>query len=281
MLNIPETTELIQKIRTRKEIKQLASHVLSKTMLEKLGDGAKIVEFKSVILNYADKNENANLRLKRELYREIKIPSYQVRDLLEINKGFFKKLVDNQILVSSYQKKWTYGMVKYFSYTNILRCIHSSEFKELKKNYDANHEKNVKRAAKANKTKLEKGVHMLESFDFRIRKIEPDLIYRKMILTKLNHDKLVEEEYPEKYYYISSPSYEGLDSAPEEDRNRWVDNYIRHHLTNYDKISDYLGQIVFKQYMYDNLLSDWVTKQIRTVYPFYKRNTYVSQYCKH
>jgi hypothetical protein len=72
------------------------------------------------------------------------------------------------------------------------------------------------------------------------------------------------------------PTLQDLQNAPVADQNRWVDNYIRHQLTNYDDI-DIEGLVGVHQ-MYAADLRAKMTAKIRQVYPFYRMDTYVQNY---
>lgn len=274
-MNIPSIEVLIKKIKTRKENDLLAEELLTKTMLDKLGPKPKIVDIQRVIVTRAASNIRVGEKLQKWLYDEVEVTGKHVQELLGINVGLRNKLVDQKILVptEAVNNRNGNGVILLFTYTDVLKCVDSDKYKELKAKYDTNHDKNVASAKKAVVTKAIQIEQMVDDFGVKVTKVNPTSLYRSALTSKAEFKQMMDLEYGSE-----TSTYEDLDTAPDEHRNRWVDNYIRHELTNYDDVDEYLKGKSGKNAMYSKYLPEKMTKEIRKIYPFYKQGTYVAIY---
>lgn len=273
-MNIPDLTVLVQKIKTTKEVSKLAEQILTDYGLRKLGPNAKKADIGSAIIKRAKSNKKIHQQLQNYLYENVEITATGTQELLGINSYFRQKLVECGILISTSEKKNAKGkgMVHYFSYANILRCVHNSRYEEMKEEYYKKHEKNVERLEKINKVNPVNVKQEIDEFDVRVKKVDPETLYRRALDSKSSNNR--------KYHPSDYSTYCNLTFAPEEDRNRWIDNFIRHRLTNYDQLNHCLEGQYFVDNVYEKIIPEKFTEEIRKVYPFYKRNTYVAEYGK-
>lgn len=279
-MNIPSIEVLIKKIRTREENELLAKELLTKPMLEKLGSKPKIADIQESIIARATANKQIHKKLQKWLYDEVEITGKHAQELLGVNTRLRNKLVDQKVLIptTAVNNRFGSGDILLFTYTNVLKCVNSSEFKVLKEKYDTSHDKNVKSAKKAIDTKQINIERMVDDFGVKVKKVNATSLYKAVLTNKVEF-KVNKLLYLGKDT-IDAPTYQDLDSASADNHNRWVDNYIRHNLTNYDDVELYLKGKSGKKSMYGdgNRLAEKMTKEIRKVYPFYKQGTYVAIY---
>lgn len=275
-MELPTIEELLPHIRTKLEIREVARLTLTNHQLKVLGDQAKIVDFQQAMLKRASRNKKVYKVLKNWLYSNLEIPSYKAQELLGINNGLRTKLIGQGVLVPTSERKSKYGngSVKYFTYENVMKCYSNSQFKTEYENYQIHHKDNVARADKAVKTKQAKSREKMNAYQVKVERVDLVSIYKMALNEKLDFQHATVQ--------MDSDwlRYSDLDQAPDKDRNRWVDNYIRHCLTNYDEMDSILRNQVGKNELF---VSEWRQKvniEIKRVYPFYQANRYVQKYVK-
>lgn len=279
MDNLPSLEVLILKLRRSAELQSLAQTLLTPKMYAALPPRPKLVELREAIMRRAGTNVRVRQRLAKVLYARIEVTATTAQELLGINVGLRNKLIAANIFVPTSQvpNQWGKGMVKLISYANVLACYHDPRFQALKAEYVVHHEARKASAAKAVATKLAQTRKQIADFDLTVKRVPFKKLYAKALNSRL---AFLEELAIERGRFDLLTSYAELAQAPAEVQNRWVDNYIRHELTNYDEAEHLLAGMTGKNQMYVNELADKVTAEIQRVYPFYHQDTYLAQYLR-
>lgn len=133
MMNTLSTTNLMSKIRTRKEIKKLVAYM---SLEDEFSDKTKMAEVKTSFLNRAAGDEKFNNKLKIWLYKNVRISGYEVEEFLGISNYLRRKIIKERLIVPIFTRKYKKGKIRYFSYNDVMHLANSSEFKKLKSDYD-------------------------------------------------------------------------------------------------------------------------------------------------
>ncbi|WP_432375421.1 hypothetical protein [Lactiplantibacillus pentosus] len=276
-LTLPSLELLLNRIR-KAELQNLAELLLTQRMFETFSSKSKMVDYRAAIMKRAGNNKLVRAKLKRYLYSHVTTTATDTRNLLGVNVRFFNKIQNLGLICAAYAEKNPFGSgeVKYFTYADIVKCYENAVLKTEKTHYDATHAKNQQRAKKAAETKFAQTRAIIDNLDIRVRKVKSAKLFKNALDSKLKFEtEKYYERMPERMDW-ELPTLQDLQNAPVADQNRWVDNYIRHQLTNYDDI-DIEGLVGVHQ-MYAADLRAKMTAKIRQVYPFYRMDTYVQNY---
>lgn len=276
-LTLPSLELLLNRIR-KAELQNLAELLLTQRMFETFSSKSKMVDYRATIMKRAGNNKLVRAKLKRYLYSHVTTTATDTRNLLGVNVRFFNKIQNLGLICAAYAEKNPFGSgeVKYFTYADIVKCYENTVFKAEKAHYDATHAKNQQRAKKAAETKFAQTKAIIDNLDIRVQKVKSAKLFKNALDSKLKFETEKYYERMPEHIDWAPPILQDLENAPVTDQNRWVDNYIRHQLTNYDDI-DIEGLVGVHQ-MYAADLRAKMTATIRQVYPFYRMDTYVQNY---
>ncbi|MFC6202046.1 hypothetical protein ACFP1L_09225 [Lactiplantibacillus nangangensis] len=262
-MNKPTNEQMISAVTTWAELRPLGERLLTEHQLAQLKHG-KVCDYQAALLQRAEHNQRVDRSLHRYLLFSAGITANQAQNVLGINKYLRTKLIKAGVLVPTSSRGGRHGNVELITWQHVVDCAESSEFIVIKANYDERHNRNVERAEQVKRDELTAIEHKVAAQQVTVKLVAPGSLYRRA----LDHYLAWRND-------LNRDGRQVLDFAPTADRDRWVDNYIRHRLTNYDRL---VKTVQHKDDSLVDAIRVRVTAAIRKVYPFYQRGTYVNKY---
>lgn len=187
------------------------------------------------------------------------LDAYTVENILRIDQYLRKRITDEGILsVSNYIRRRIHGRevdFPLYSLHDIILCLESKEFQVRCEEY-----LNRKLAGeKAVETKRDNLLKKIEEMNIYVEEMEESDLEEEAIL-HVNYFREGKGKKRNDFLYID-----------EDTRKRWICNYIRHELTNYDSEIEALVGKTGKNEAYKRL-RERIKEAILKVYPFYEDN---------
>ena len=170
--------------------------------------------------------------------------------------GFNEKLIDKLLPAPTIKANPWYrnaAPMKLWAESDVLLAMNAHDFKV----YQQTKEKRRQSAEKAIATKTRKALELVENTTIRVTQLSEK---------KLAHNALSSKQ---DWFYSTGQYERNAWDADDKTISRWIDNYIRHELTTYDKNLKVIFGKVGKCAAYERL-QERITKAIKEVYPFYQ-----------
>lgn len=177
--------------------------------------------------------------------------------------GWSKTLIEKFLTVAETKRNPVFACaspMKLYRREDVLSIMQTDEFKN-------EYEKMLSRRNRGKLIAQNKEDETLRAIRLKMQEITvsiQDNIEERAIHDKREHDRFVEEVYHNNYY-LKEDTYE---DAPQEVKDRWAVNYIRHNLTQYEKELYYNHNKVGCNKAYI-LYKNAVLSKIAEVYPQY------------
>ena len=218
-MNEPTNEQMISAVTTWAELRPLAKRLLTAHQLTQLNH-SKVRDYQAALLRRADRNQRIARSLNRYLLASAEITANHAQEVLGINTYLRTKLIKLGVLVPTSSRGGQHGDVAYITWQHVIDCANSSEFTAIKAEYDERHNRNIERTKQAKNRVLIDIKHKVDAQAVTVKHVDPASLYKR----SLNH-------YLRRRNDLNRNALEVLDFAPSVDRDRWVDNYIRHQLT--------------------------------------------------